>query len=122
MEKVCGRLSRTNAATLSEAIDPAVFRANQAVIEYATKLQHSTIAALLPATEQEMVGANVIERLRGPGDVVLIGRSGLGKSFHLEHYRRLCFAFGEVPFLVHAGITSGICNGRYSRVLRPIHF
>ncbi len=88
-------------ATLSEAIDPAVFRANQAVIEYSAKLQHSNIAALLPATEKEMVGQHVIERLQGPADVVLIGRSGLGKSFHLEHYRRLCFAFDEVPVLVY---------------------
>jgi hypothetical protein len=88
-------------ASLSEAIDPAVFRANQAVMDYAAKLQHSTTAALLPAAEQEMVGANVIEKLRGPGDVVLLGRSGLGKSFHLEHYRRLCFGFDEVPALLH---------------------
>lgn len=88
-------------ATLSEAINPAVFRANQAVMEYSAKLQHSNIAALLPGTEKEMVGQHVIERLQGPADVVLIGRSGLGKSFHLEHYRRLCFAFDEVPFLVY---------------------
>ena len=88
-------------ASLSEAIDPAVFRANQAVTEYSVKLRYSEIAALLPATEKEFVGQNVIDKLRSPANALLLARSGLGKSFHLEHYRRECFEFDEVPILLH---------------------
>ena len=88
-------------ASLSEAIDPAVFQANQIVAGYAANLRRSNIAALLSAREQEVVGQSVIDKLRGPADMLLIGRSGLGKSFHLDHYRRVCFEFDEVPILLH---------------------
>lgn len=44
----------------------------------------------------------MIDKLGGTGDVILLGRSGLGKSFHLEHYRRRCFEADEVPILLQA--------------------
>lgn len=88
-------------ASLSEAIDSAVFKAHQSVEEYAARLRRHDIAALLPARVQNLVGQNVIDKLKVPADVLLLGRSGLGKSFHLEHYCRLCFEFDEVPILLH---------------------
>lgn len=89
-------------ASLVEAVEPAVFRANQLITEYAENLRYSDIPPLLPAQEQELVGQHVIERLRTNTDVLLLGRSGLGKSFHLEHYRRVCFEFNEIPILLNA--------------------
>lgn len=88
-------------ASLSQAIDAAVFQAHESVAAYAAKLQHPVIASLLAPRDQELVGHNVIERLRRPSDILLLGRSGLGKSFHLDHYRRSCFDFDELPILLH---------------------
>jgi hypothetical protein len=89
-------------ASLSEAIDVTVFQAHQSIEEYAAMLRRPEIAVLLPARGQELIGQNVIEKLHGPANVLLLGRSGLGKSFHFEHYRRICFEFDEVPILLYA--------------------
>ena len=88
--------------TLPGAIDSAVFEASQSVEAYAASLRGADIAPLLRTVGQELVGQNVIDKLRGPADVLLLGRSGLGKSFHLDHYRRVCFGFDELPILLHA--------------------
>jgi hypothetical protein len=88
-------------ASLLQAIDADVFRAHQSLLDYSARLLRRDIAALLPARGQELVGQNVIDKLKGPADVLLLGRSGLGKSFHLEHYCRVCFEFDEVPILLH---------------------
>ena len=87
---------------LSAAIDRNVFQADQRLQEYATRLQCTDIAPLLMASSGEIVGPNVLNALARPGDVLLLGRSGLGKSFHLEHYRRRCLGTNEVPVLLFA--------------------
>jgi len=78
----------------------AIQQATQALDEYSSRLQRPNIPPLLVPQKMELVGHNVIDQLRGTTDVLLLGRSGLGKSFHLEHYRRMCLQFDEVPILL----------------------
>lgn len=90
-------------ATLASAIDIAVFVADQAFHDYVGRLQGPVIAALLKAQEGEMAGENLVKRLITSRDVLLLGRSGLGKSFHIDHYRRRCHENNEMPLLLYAG-------------------
>lgn len=89
-------------ASLSAAIDPAVFQAHRFVEEYAARMRATKIAPLLVAQDEELLGDNVVNKLKPPDNVLLIGRSGLGKSFHLEHYRRTSFESDEIPILLYA--------------------
>jgi Nuclease-related domain len=106
-------------ASLSEAIDSTVFQAHQSVEEYAVRLCRPKIPPLLAARDQELLGQNVIEKLKGPADALLLGRSGLGKSFHLEHYRRICFESDEVPILLHARYYQGDLNRAIHKSIGP---
>ena len=96
-------------ATLEAAIDIRVFEAQQLVDGYLSRLRRSAIAPLLDAHPDELTGKNVVEKLAGPGDVVLLGRSGLGKSFHLEHFRR-SLDENEIPILLNANYYKGDLN------------
>ena len=93
---------RLQPASLAEAINATVFQAHQAVDEYALRLRHTSIAPLLTNDDRELVGQKVIDALRSSTSMLLLGRSGLGKSFHLDHYRRVCFEFDEIPVLLQA--------------------
>jgi hypothetical protein len=88
-----------------ETID--VSQADVSIHKYAARLQRPNMAPLLASEAVECVGQNLLTKLMGPSDVLLLGRSGLGKSFHLEHYRRICFQFNEVPILVYARYYKG---------------
>jgi Nuclease-related domain len=109
-------------ATLQSAIDVCVFAAQDEINEYLARLRRPALAPLLDGQSGELVGEAVIQKLCGAGDVVLLGRSGLGKSFHLEHLRR-ALPEGEIPVLLNAGCYQGDLNraiyksiGQYTRL------
>ncbi|MGD1092498.1 MAG: hypothetical protein ABSB35_10980 [Bryobacteraceae bacterium] len=73
----------------------------------------------MKAAPGELAGENLIAELSSGQNVLLLGRSGLGKSFHLEHYRRRCAESGEIPILVHAGHYRGDLNRAIHKAIGP---
>jgi hypothetical protein len=104
---------------LATAIDATVFTAHLRLEEFGIRLKEQRIAPLLEAAPGEVAGENLITQLSSAQDVLLIGRSGLGKSFHLEHYRRRCAELGEVPILLHAGHYRGDMNRAIHKTIGP---
>ncbi|HPT26068.1 MAG TPA: nuclease-related domain-containing protein [Bryobacteraceae bacterium] len=105
--------------TLQSAIDASVFTAHLRLEEFGIRLKEQRIAPLLEATPGEMAGENLITELSSAQDVLLLGRSGLGKSFHLEHYRRRCVESGDVPILLNAGHYRGDLNRAIHKTIGP---
>jgi hypothetical protein len=87
--------------------------------DYGRRLKEPPTVPLLAAAPGELVGENLIAELSAANDVLLLGRSGLGKSFHLEHYRRRCFELDEIPILLHAGHYGGDLNWAIHKAIGP---
>ena len=102
-----------------EMIAAAKKAASDALEEFGFRLNEHPIAPLLVGAAGEMAGTNLIAALSAGNDMLLLGRSGLGKSFHLEHYRRRCLEQDEIPILLHAGYYSGDLNRAIHRTIGP---
>ncbi len=105
--------------TLAAAIDASGFTAHLRLEEFGIRLKEQRIAPLLEAALGEMAGENLITEMSSAQDVLLLGRSGLGKSFHLEHYRRRCLDLGDVPILLHAWYYRGDLNRAIHKSIGP---
>jgi Nuclease-related domain len=88
--------------TLKQAIDQGVLAASDLLEDYRKQLIRS-LWSLPPIqmTEDENYGEKLIEKLLRPENILLLGSSGCGKSFHLKHLARLAYG-AEVPIFVQA--------------------
>src|SRR5579864_741249 len=76
------------ASSLPAAIDGNAAASESITDAFLSRLTSVTAAAtgpLLSADSGEMCGRAVVERLLEDGNFLLLGSSGLGKSFHLNH-------------------------------------
>jgi Nuclease-related domain len=91
--------------SLNEAIDPAFNLARHRITEYLARLERTLakeLGPLLMASEGENCGESVVKKLLGDSNCMLLGRSGLGKTFHLQHVALRASMQREVPLLVEA--------------------
>jgi hypothetical protein len=113
---------RLTPATLNEAIDPVFQLARQRTEEYLTRLEGALskgLGPLLVHIEGEACGESVIEELLGESNYALLGGSGLGKSFHLQHLALRALNQGEVPVLVEARYLDGDFTVALRRAIGP---
>ncbi|WP_422303823.1 hypothetical protein [Candidatus Binatus sp.] len=74
---------------------------------------------MLDHAEGETCGENVVENLLGESNYLLLGRSGLGKSFHLQHLARRASKQEEIPILVEARHLKGDFTLALRRAVGP---
>ena len=95
--------------SLNEAIDPAFNLASHRTKEYLARLETTLaqgLGPLLTPAEGENCGESVVKQLLGDSNCMLLGRSGLGKTFHLQHLAIRAPMQREVPLLVEASTIS----------------
>jgi hypothetical protein len=95
-----------------------IAKAKSDLEEFGIRLREQSVAPLLAPAPGETVGENLIGELSKGHDVLLLGRSGLGKSFHLDQYRRRS-DLNEVPILLNAGHYAGDLHRAIHKTVGP---
>jgi hypothetical protein len=108
--------------SLEEAVDPKVNLAKHSIKGYLRRLERGLkqgLAPLLPSAEGESCGQTLVTRLLGPQNYFLISRSGLGKTFHLQHLACQAGVQGEVPVLIETRYYMGDFNRTLHKAISP---
>jgi hypothetical protein len=108
--------------SLEGATDPAFAAAQNLLEGYQERLGLLVMSGrgdLLQAEPHEMCGENLVQRLLGPRNYLLLGRSGAGKSHHLAHLVAQAVHTDEVPIPVEARHYRGTVDGALSQNLNP---
>jgi hypothetical protein len=114
---------RLTPVTLEEAIDPAFNLARHHTREYLARVEvvlAKGLGPLLAGSKSERCGENVLDELLGESNYLLLGSSGLGKSFHLQHLALRASKHGEVPVLVEERHLTGDFSVALRKAIGPL--
>jgi len=108
--------------SLEGATDSTFAAAQNLLDAYQEKLRLLVVSGrgdLIKAEPNEMCGENLVRRLLGPRNYLLLGRSGAGKSHHLAHLAAQAVQTDEVPIPVEARHYRGKVDGAFTQSLNP---
>ena len=89
--------------TLTQAVDSRISAALERLSGYRTRLGESLRAIPpLQTAEDEQYGDALLRRLLTPENILLLGPTGCGKNFHLNHLIIQLNARDQIPILVQA--------------------
>jgi hypothetical protein len=94
---------RLRPVTLKQAIDAGALAASDLLEDYRKQLTSSLRSLpLIQMTEDDDYGEKLIEKLLQPDNILLLGPSGYGKTFHLKHLLARLANSAEIPIFVQA--------------------
>jgi hypothetical protein len=92
-------------SSLSAASDAQMALVEQSLGTYVDRVREAVgqgLPPLLVPHEDQLCGDPVITKLSTPENHLLVGPSGLGKSFHVSHFVLRCLGTNEIPIEIRA--------------------